>query len=59
MLEECSRFIDEGKIISHLTTRLPLTRRGLIKAHEAIESNATIGKIALTIDEAGEGDVFC
>lgn len=55
MQEECSRYIDEGKIVSHVTKRLPLTRDGLVQAHEAIESNKTIGKITLGVDEVPAG----
>lgn len=59
MMEECSKLVDEGKIISHVTKRLPLTRNGLVQAHQAIESNKTIGKVTLGIDEVPEGmDAF-
>lgn len=58
VMGKLSKFIDEGKIHCHLTKRLRLTRDGLVEAHELIESKKTIGKIALGVDEEGEGQPF-
>jgi NADPH:quinone reductase-like Zn-dependent oxidoreductase len=58
MMEKLARYIDEGKIHSHLTKRLRLTADGLRIAHELIEPKTTIGKIGLSVDEEGEGRPF-
>ncbi|RDW65141.1 hypothetical protein BP5796_09833 [Coleophoma crateriformis] len=58
MMEELSKYIDEGKIHCTLTKRLRLTAEGLRTAHEQIESKKTIGKISLGVDEEGEGKPF-
>ena len=57
-MEECARYIDEGKIRSHLTRRIKLTKEGLMQAHTAIESDTTIGKISLSVDVANDGELF-
>jgi len=51
MMENLAKYIDEGKIHCTLTRRMKLTREGLEKAHELIESKSTIGKIGLGVDE--------
>lgn len=56
--EELGRLLDEGEIQCHLTRRLRLTVSGIQEAHEIIENGKTIGKIALGVDENGEGEVF-
>jgi NADPH:quinone reductase-like Zn-dependent oxidoreductase len=58
MMDEVVGHCDSGKIKSHLTTRLKLTRDGLKRAHELIEANATVGKVGLGVDEEGEGEAF-
>ena len=58
MLEELTTLVDTGKIKPHLTKRLKLTAEGLREAHRLIESNTTIGKIGLGIDEEGPGEAF-
>lgn len=58
MLEELARYIDEGKIKSHLTTRMKLTLENLRKGHELIEAKRVIGKIAFGIDEDGSTEAF-
>ena len=50
-LEDLSRYIDEGKIKSHLTSRLKLTVENLRKGHERIEGKSVIGKIAFGVEE--------
>ncbi|KUJ10526.1 zinc-binding alcohol dehydrogenase [Mollisia scopiformis] len=58
MMENLAKYIDEGKIHSTLTKKMRLTAEGLKTAHELIESKRTIGKIALGVDEEGEGEAF-
>jgi len=58
MLEKLAKDIDEGKIHTTLTKRMKLTAKGLITAHELIESKKTVGKIGLGVDEEGEGQLF-
>ena len=58
MWDGIAGYCDSGKIKTHLTTRLRLTRDGLVQAHELIESNTTIGKIGLGVDVDGEGNPF-
>lgn len=58
MLEELSRFIDEGKIKCHMTQRLRLTVDGLRNAHGLIETGKCIGKVSLGVDEEGSGEPF-
>lgn len=58
MMKEYAGWIDEGKIQSHLVTRLKLTRAGLEEAHRLIESGKSVGKIGLGVDEEGDGEPF-
>ena len=58
MMEDLARYIDEGKIHSHLVKRLRLSLDGLKTAHRLIESKSTIGKIGLGLDEEGVGQPF-
>ena len=58
MLEELSRYIDEGKIKSHLTKRMKLTVENLRAGHKAIEGKRVIGKIGFGDGEEGKGEVF-
>ncbi|CAI7621637.1 unnamed protein product [Penicillium viridicatum] len=53
-----ARYIDEGKLVPNLNKRLKLNLAGLKEAHQLIESATTVGKIALGIDEPGEGAPF-
>jgi NADPH:quinone reductase-like Zn-dependent oxidoreductase len=58
MVDNIVKWINEGKLRSHLHTRLKLTRAGLEEAHRRIESGKTIGKIGLGVDEEGTGEPF-
>lgn len=58
MLEELAGYIDSGKIKSHLTKRMKLTRENLQKGHELIEARSVIGKVAFGIGEEGSTDAF-
>lgn len=53
-----ARHIDEGNLVPNLTRRLKLNLSGLKEAHQLIESTATVGKLALGVDEPGEGAPF-
>jgi NADPH:quinone reductase-like Zn-dependent oxidoreductase len=53
-----ARYIDEGKLVPNLTRRLKLNVAGLKEAHQLVESATTVGKIALGVDEPGEGAPF-
>ncbi|KAI0013248.1 quinone oxidoreductase [Xylariaceae sp. FL0662B] len=57
--EELSRLLDEGTIKCHLTQRLRLTAEGIREAHRRLEAGKAVGKLALGVDEPGEGDAFC
>ncbi|PSF39278.1 alcohol dehydrogenase [Aphanothece hegewaldii CCALA 016] len=48
ILEQCSRWLDEGKLKIHLSQSFPLI--DAVKAHKLIETGSTTGKIALIID---------
>jgi NADPH2:quinone reductase len=47
ILEQCAKWIDEGKLKIHLNSTYPLQEAAL--AHKAIETGSTTGKIALLI----------
>lgn len=53
-----ARYIDEGKLVPNLNRRLKLNLAGLKEAHQLIESATTVGKLALGVDEPGEGAPF-
>jgi NADPH:quinone reductase-like Zn-dependent oxidoreductase len=53
-----ARCIDEGKLVPNLSKRLKLNLAGLKEAHRLIESATTVGKLALGVDEPGEGAPF-
>jgi len=53
-LNSISDLIDNGKIKSTLTKSFHFTSENLSKAHEELESNVTIGKIALHFNEKKE-----
>ncbi|GFF99708.1 zinc-type alcohol dehydrogenase-like protein SA1988 [Aspergillus udagawae] len=53
-----ARYIDEGKLVPNLNKRLKLNLAGLKEAHQLIESATTMGKLALGVDEPGEGAPF-
>jgi NADPH:quinone reductase-like Zn-dependent oxidoreductase len=53
-----ARYIDEGKLVPNLNRRLKLNLAGLKEAHQLIESATTVGKLALGVDEQGEGAPF-
>ena len=56
MLEDLARYVDEGKIKSHLTKRMTLTVENLRKGHELIEGKSVIGKIAFGVGDEGVGE---
>ncbi|KAI0178017.1 quinone oxidoreductase [Pestalotiopsis sp. NC0098] len=56
--EELSKLVDEGTIKCHLMERKKLTLQGIKEAHHTIEAGKGIGKIALGVDEEGEGQAF-
>lgn len=58
MVEKIVRWIDEGKLVSHMTVGLKLNRAGLTEAHRRIEAGGSIGKIGLSIYEDGEGGPY-
>ncbi|KAF5673597.1 NADPH2:quinone reductase [Fusarium denticulatum] len=58
MLGTISRLMEDGTLFSTAGTRLKLTLEGLKEAHRRVESSTTVGKIALGIDEPGEGEPF-
>jgi NADPH:quinone reductase-like Zn-dependent oxidoreductase len=53
-----ANYVDEGKLVPNLNKRLKLNLAGLKEAHQLIESKTTVGKIALGVDEPGEGAPF-
>ncbi|OJJ69756.1 hypothetical protein ASPBRDRAFT_131142 [Aspergillus brasiliensis CBS 101740] len=58
IFEALARYVDEGKVKPNLSRRLKLNVAGLKEAHRLIESATTVGKIALGVDEPGEGAPF-
>jgi NADPH:quinone reductase-like Zn-dependent oxidoreductase len=49
LLAEVARLVDEGELVSTLTTPLgPLTVNNLAEAHLRLEGGRTIGKIGLS-----------
>lgn len=59
MLEELAKMLDQGEVKCHHQITLPLTVEGLRKAHEAIESGGSIGKVGLGVDvEGASGKAF-
>ncbi|KAI0025636.1 quinone oxidoreductase [Xylariomycetidae sp. FL0641] len=51
--------LDRAVIECHLTRRFRLTQDGLREAHRFLESGKAVGKVALGVDEPGEGEPFC
>lgn len=49
ILEQCSKFMDEGKLIIYVSKTFSL--RDAVYAHQTIEKGSTVGKIVLVIDE--------
>ncbi|KAJ4026301.1 hypothetical protein NW752_001240 [Fusarium irregulare] len=58
MLGAIAKWMEDGTLVSTVGTRLRLTLEGLKEAHRRVEGSATIGKIALGVDEPGEGMSF-
>lgn len=56
--EELRGLVDQGVIKCHLTQRLRLTAEGIREAHRRLEAGKAVGKIALGVDEPGEGKAF-
>jgi len=54
-LVELAKYIDEKKINHHVTTRLPLTVKGLREGHQMIKDSVAIGKITFGVDIKKEG----
>ncbi|KAF2766311.1 hypothetical protein EJ03DRAFT_330168 [Teratosphaeria nubilosa] len=53
ILRDLARWVDEGLVKCHHTETLPLTVDGVRKAHREIEGGAVIGKLALSLEHAG------
>jgi len=58
MMTDLASLMEEGKLVPTLGKRHKLTLGGLKEAHRQIESKTTVGKIALGVDEPGEGVPF-
>jgi len=58
MMSALAGLMEEGKLVPTLGKRYKLTLEGLKEAHRQIESKTTVGKIALGVDEPGEGVPF-
>ena len=58
MLDDLSKWIDDGLVECHLTKRIRLTAEGLREAHRAVEGGGCIGKVGLGVDVEGEGECF-
>ncbi|KAF4338416.1 NADPH2:quinone reductase [Fusarium beomiforme] len=58
MLGKIASLMEEGTLFPTAGTRLKLTLEGLKEAHRRVESSTTVGKIALGVDEPGEGEPF-
>ncbi|KAF2156707.1 quinone oxidoreductase [Myriangium duriaei CBS 260.36] len=58
MMKTISEWASSGTIKSHLKQRLKLTKEGLVRGHEMIESGKTVGKIGLGVEEEGQGQPF-
>ncbi|GJD04143.1 NADPH2:quinone reductase [Colletotrichum higginsianum] len=57
-LTQLATMIDEGVVKPHLTRRAKLTLEGIKEAHRLIESGTAVGKMALGVDDEGEGQPF-
>lgn len=57
-LTELAKLIDEGVVKPHLTKRLRLSLKNIIEAHRLVESGTSFGKIALGVEDEGEGEAF-
>ncbi|OTB04188.1 hypothetical protein M426DRAFT_59082 [Hypoxylon sp. CI-4A] len=57
--EQLAKYIDDGTIKCHLMQRVRLTAEGIREVHRRLEEGKAVGKIALGIDEPGEGQPFC
>ena len=58
MLGAIAKWMGDGTLVSTVGTRLRLTLEGLKEAHRRVEGSGTVGKIALGVDEPGEGMPF-
>ncbi|KAH7184634.1 chaperonin 10-like protein [Fusarium flagelliforme] len=58
MLNTIAKLMEDGTLVSTVGTRLRLTLEGLKEAHRRVEGSGTVGKIALGVDEPGEGMPF-
>jgi NADPH:quinone reductase-like Zn-dependent oxidoreductase len=58
MITTLASLMEEGKLVTTLGKRYKLTLAGLKEAHRQIESQTTVGKIGLGVDEPGEGGAF-
>lgn len=57
--EEMAQLMDQGTIKCHLMQRVRLTAEGIREVHRRLDAGKAIGKIALGVDEPGEGRAFC
>ncbi|KAI2468287.1 quinone oxidoreductase [Annulohypoxylon bovei var. microspora] len=57
--EKLGQYLKDGTIKCHLMQRFRATAEGIREVHRRIEEGKAVGKIALGVDEAGEGDAFC
>lgn len=58
IFEEMAELIDGGVIKCHLTRRMKFTVGNLREAHRLLEEGRMYGKVALGVDEEGEGEAF-
>ncbi|RGP80722.1 nadph2:quinone reductase [Fusarium longipes] len=58
MLGTISKLMEDGTLVPNVSKRMKLTLEGLKEAHRQVEGSQTIGKIALGVDEPGEGEPF-
>lgn len=56
--EELRGLLDQGVVQCHLKRRFRLTAEGIRDAHRLLESGKAVGKVALGVDEPGEGKAF-
>ncbi|KAI1107393.1 quinone oxidoreductase [Jackrogersella minutella] len=57
--EGLAKHLDDGTIKCHLMQRFRLTAEGIREVHRRLEEGKAVGKIALGVDEPGEGEAFC
>ncbi|CAG8978797.1 hypothetical protein HYALB_00012631 [Hymenoscyphus albidus] len=55
---EMKELVDGGVVKCHLTKRMKFTVENLREAHRLLEEGTMYGKVALGVDEEGEGEAF-